>query len=152
MKTKAHEPKVKHGGFEKLIVNKLHKLALYLLLIHNLTIIDANKNLGEVDMRKTCGIVGLIAVLAGGCAQIPAPMLIQGPAPTAVGQACIGCVTDPRPAYAVSAPGPCNDFPVTYRVQVPAERDKVLPVDQVVVRSSIGNVVAQANTSCYAPR
>lgn len=85
------------------------------------------------------GIAGLMFALTAGCAQLPTG-------------GCVGCVVDPKVAYAVARPSPCNDFPVTYRVQVPAERDKVLAVDQVVLHSSSGVAMTQTPVTCFAPR
>jgi hypothetical protein len=88
----------------------------------------------------------LLSLFTSGCAHVPPDSVVSS------GPTCMGCAAEPRVAYAVSTPGPCNNYPVTYRVQVPAERDKVLPVDQVILSSSTGSVVAQANTACYTPR
>lgn len=57
-----------------------------------------------------------VVALFAGCAQVPV--------------SCDGCNVESRTAYAVSTPSVCNDYPVTYRVQVPAEKGKVLSVDQ----------------------
>lgn len=111
-------------------------------------------------MNKKLIVSAFFSFLAGACAHIPpevaADLPLQAPrvAPpvASAGTTCMNCASEPRVAYAVSTPGPCNDYPVTYRVQVPTERDKVLPVDQIVLRSSTGSVVAQANTACYIPR
>jgi hypothetical protein len=89
-------------------------------------------------MRSKISLVSLTMALLSGCAQLPT--------------GCVGCVVDPKVAYAVARPSPCNDFPVTYRVQVPAERDKVLAVDQVTLHSSAGVAATQTPVTCYAPR
>jgi hypothetical protein len=89
-------------------------------------------------MRAKIGLVGLMLTLSTGCAQLATD--------------CVGCVVDPRVAYAVARPSPCNDFPVTYRVQVPSERGKVLLVDQVTLYSSSGFALTQIPASCYVPR
>jgi hypothetical protein len=116
-------------------------------------------------VKRNLILAGLFSGLFAGCAQVPtvltsAPLISAATqtgataptGPTLSRPACLGCQSDPRTAYAISRPGPCNDYPVTYRVQVPNERDKVLPVDQVTLSSSTGTVVAQASNACYTPR
>jgi hypothetical protein len=77
-------------------------------------------------MRSKISLVSLTLALLSGCAQLPT--------------GCVGCVVDPKVAYAVARPSPCN------------ERDKVLAVDQVTLHSSAGVAATQTPVTCYAPR
>jgi len=90
-------------------------------------------------MVRRLSTVGFLAFLAG-CAQIPQFGCVNCPAP------------EPRVAYAVSRPSPCNDFPVAYRVQVPSERDKTLPVDQLTVNIIGGIADIRPSAPCFVPR
>jgi ABC-type Fe3+-hydroxamate transport system substrate-binding protein len=47
---------------------------------------------------------------------------------------CSSCPIDPRYALAVTRPGACNDYPVTYRVQVPEADPRVRSVDRFIYR------------------
>lgn len=92
------------------------------------------------------------------CAQAPygAPTQ-QCPQPLPPQQAqqlaCANCPPlEPRVAYAVTRPSPCNDFPVSYRVQVPAEREKILPVDQVTINLVGGMADIRPSAACFVPR
>lgn len=89
-------------------------------------------------MREKLLAVAVTLFLVSGCAQLPT--------------GCVGCTAEPKVAYAVARPSPCNDFPVTYRVQVPFERDKILAVDQLTLHSSAGVAITQIPATCYAPR
>lgn len=55
---------------------------------------------------------------------------VQGCATCTSGADCSGCRTvQPVYAYAVTRPAQCNDFPVTYRVQIPDTDSRVRNVD-----------------------
>lgn len=90
-------------------------------------------------MREKLLSAAVALFLVSGCAQLPTG-------------GCVGCTVDAKVAYAVARPSPCNDYPVTYRVQVPAERDKILAVDQLTLHSSAGVAITQIPATCYAPR
>ena len=47
---------------------------------------------------------------------------------------CGVCSIEPRYLLAVTRPGACNDYPVTYRVQVPEADPRVRSVDRFIYR------------------
>ena len=47
---------------------------------------------------------------------------------------CAVCPVEPRYVLAVTRPGACNDYPVTYRVQVPEADPRVRSVDRFIYR------------------
>jgi hypothetical protein len=73
----------------------------------------------------------LPCVLSSACALIPAPR----PVPAAI---CLDCATTSVPAYAVTRPALCNDYPVSYRVHGTDARDRVRPVDGVTLSGASG--------------
>lgn len=72
-----------------------------------------------------------LLTLLGACAN---PVPVQE-APTASCPSCQVSQT-PRSAIAVSNPGPCNDFPVGYRVNRPETSAYVGPVEKVELVSA----------------
>ena len=72
--------------------------------------------------------------LVSGCVQLPA--------------GCVGCQVESKVAYAVARPSPCNDFPVSYRVQNAKEQERVLPVDQPTKYIEYGVTQASSSQSC----
>ena len=68
------------------------------------------------------------------------PPLIVVSAPPQAATPCTDCVAAPANGLAVARPAPCNDYPVTYRAQVPNHLERVRPLDSAVAtpRSSTG--------------
>jgi hypothetical protein len=85
-------------------------------------------------VHKAIVTVSLLALLGTGCAQVP------------IG--CAGCTDESKIAYAVARPSPCNDFPVSYRVNAPKERDRILAVDQVTKHLEPGQSWGSVGAAC----
>jgi len=62
------------------------------------------------------------------------PMVPQGQA-----LPCATCAPKPFTAVAVTRPPLCNDYPVTYRVQVPEADDRIKMIDRTELVSSATN-------------
>jgi hypothetical protein len=77
-----------------------------------------------------------LALLAA-CAS---PLTRVESAPPQVATPCTDCVAAPVNGLAVARPAPCNDYPVTYRAQIPNHLERVRPFDSATAtpRSSTG--------------
>jgi hypothetical protein len=64
----------------------------------------------------------------------------------------VGCAEVPKPktftAVAVTRPQLCNDYPVTYRVQVPEADDRIKMIDRTELVSSTTYVHAYPAPHC----
>lgn len=89
-------------------------------------------------MCKVLVTVSLIALLGSGCAQIPS--------------GCAGCADQSKISYAVARPNPCNDFPVSYRVNAPKDLDRVMAVDQVTKHLEPGQSWGSVGAACSQGR
>ncbi len=69
---------------------------------------------------------------AGSCAGTPTVVMAHQGCGACV--SCSACPTESRYALAVTRPGVCNDFPVTYRVQVPDTDPRVRSVERLTYR------------------
>lgn len=75
----------------------------------------------------------LTSLSTSACAPAVMPLVtseVQGCGNCGAAMDCSGCrAVQPVHAYAVTRPAQCNDFPVTYRVQVPDSDPRVRNVD-----------------------
>ncbi len=88
----------------------------------------------------------LAACLLSGCAvteSVVGKPVVVAPAPAAT--VCTTCSATPVMGYAITRPALCNDYPVTYRVQMPEVDDRVRQVDRSVLASSGGTASRIAN-------
>ena len=91
-------------------------------------------------MHKFLKLAMPCAVLATlvGCAPLP-PLsfqpLVTPTAPIAV-LPCATCTVESTYGIAVTRPNPCNDYPVTYRVQMPETDKRVRFVDRPELMST----------------
>jgi hypothetical protein len=93
-------------------------------------------------MNRTVGFFALASTLVAlsGCGSLPsfAPAVVAAPVPATV--PCLNCGAQPYYAYAVSRPPMCNDYPVTYRVQIPETDERIRAVDRSELYSRDGMV------------
>jgi len=94
----------------------------------------------ECTMKILASLPLLAVCLLSGCAATESflgkPVAVA-PAPAAT--VCTTCSATPVVGYAITRPALCNDYPVTYRVQMPEVDDRVRLVDRSVLSSSGGN-------------
>ena len=93
-------------------------------------------------MNRTIGFFALASTLVAlsGCGSLPsfAPSVVV--APVAATVPCLNCGAQPYYAYAVTRPPMCNDYPVTYRVQIPETDERIRAVDRSELYSRDGMV------------
>ncbi len=85
-------------------------------------------------MMKTIFFSLLLASSAvlSACGSAPVVAVVESAAP------CLNCGSQPYYAYAVTRPPMCNDYPVTYRVQIPEVDERVRAVDRSALYSREG--------------
>lgn len=98
---------------------------------------------------KILASLPLLAVcLLSGCAATESflgkPVAVA-PAPAPAATVCTTCSATPVVGYAITRPALCNDYPVTYRVQMPEVDDRVRQVDRSLLASSGGTASRIAN-------
>lgn len=96
---------------------------------------------------KLC-LAALAAQVVTACSFVPVPggvtpvvvqgeqVVVPGGSPAAVVAPCSTCGPKPFVAIAVTRPPACNDYPVTYRVQVPEADDRIRMIDRSELVSS----------------
>ncbi|GKQ56339.1 hypothetical protein [Sphaerotilus sulfidivorans] len=84
--------------------------------------------------------------LMSGCSTVEVRNSVEQPAP--VVSSCATCKPAPYYATAVTRPGACNDYPVTYRVQIPEVDDRIRPVDRSQLVSTGGYYAACGSSPC----
>lgn len=90
----------------------------------------------------------LAACLLSGCAatqSVVGKPVAAAPAPAPAATVCTTCSATPVVGYAITRPALCNDYPVTYRVQMPEVDDRVRLVDRSLLSSSGGTASRIAN-------
>jgi hypothetical protein len=99
---------------------------------------------------RVCFSIGIsLMVIAGvaGCASNQAPAVsVAQVIPSA--STCVGCKVAPYYAVAVTRPAVCNDYPVSYRVQIPDVDDRVRPVERPQLISNGGVVQSSSTAQC----
>lgn len=81
-------------------------------------------------LKTSLAVSGLAMIV--GCAPLPplSPTVsVNPPLPNAV-IPCASCAPESTYGIAVTRPNPCNDYPVTYRVQMPETDKRVRFVDR----------------------
>ncbi|MDH4393004.1 MAG: hypothetical protein QE285_16480 [Aquabacterium sp.] len=99
-------------------------------------------------MKILASLPLLAACLLSGCAATESFLgkpAAAAPAPAPVAAVCTNCVANPVVGYAITRPALCNDYPVTYRVQMPEVDDRVRLVDRSVLSSNGGTASRVAN-------
>ena len=92
-------------------------------------------------MTRAC-IFSLLLACWGCASTAPSPSANASCAcgPQTPSSACHCPPAESLAAYAVTRPAIYNDFPVSYRVSIPRDRDgRILPVDQPLIRSQVGS-------------
>lgn len=94
-------------------------------------------------MYQRAGLIllGVLGVFLAGCCTAPLPPSTAA-APVGVASAacgtcanCVSCATKPQYSIAVTRPGLCNDFPVTYRVQNNGGSERVGMIERTELTS-----------------
>lgn len=102
------------------------------------SVLAALSGCGSVPGAAFAGLAGLsVCSLAGGCGTTTATTTA---AAAAADVPCLNCGAQPYYAYAVSRPPMCNDYPVTYRVQIPETDERIRAVDRSELYSRDGMV------------
>ena len=101
-------------------------------------------------MKILASLPLLAACLLSGCAATESflgkPVAVApAPAPAPAATVCTTCSATPVVGYAITRPALCNDYPVTYRVQMPEVDDRVRQVDRSLLASSGGTASRIAN-------
>ncbi len=99
-------------------------------------------------MKILASLSLLAAGLLSGCAAtqtVTVKPLAADPAPAPAATVCTTCSASPVVGYAITRPALCNDYPVTYRVQMPEVDDRVRLVDRSLLSSSGGTASRIAN-------
>ena len=93
-------------------------------------------------MNRTVGFFALASTLVAlsGCGSLPSLGPGVAVPPVAATVPCLNCGAQPYYAYAVSRPPMCNDYPVTYRVQIPETDERIRAVDRSELYSRDGMV------------
>lgn len=81
-----------------------------------------------------------------GCSTVEVRNSVEPPAPIA--SSCATCKPAPYYATAVTRPGACNDYPVTYRVQIPESDERIRPVDRTQLISTGGYFAPCGSSPC----
>ena len=100
-------------------------------------------------MNRTVGFFALASTLVAlsGCGSLPSLGPSVAEAPVAATVPCLNCGAQPYYAYAVTTAPMCNDYPVTYRVQLPATDERIRIVDRRLINSRDGMVLTDGACS-----
>jgi len=103
-------------------------------------ILVALSGCSSVPGAAFAGLAGLSGCsLTGACGNSTATATATA---TAANVPCLNCSAQPYYAYAVTRPPMCNDYPVTYRVQIPETDVRMRAVDRSELLSRDGMVTA----------